>query len=67
MKVDQFSLIILGFDKLTQYYKFNKETLDFLDHLILSTFNDTGIRNHFPVVLESSNGRFFGRELMEML
>lgn len=57
----------MNIDKITEYYRYDMEAYDFFDHLILSTYNMTGIRNHFPVVIESSDSKFFNRDMMEMM
>lgn len=57
----------MNIDKLLEYYKYDAETIDFFDHLILRTYNPYGIRNHFPLVIESSNSKFFNRDMMEMM
>lgn len=41
--------------------------MDFIDHLLLSTYNNTGIRNHFPIAITSANGNFFNRDIYEMM
>ncbi|CAD8135141.1 unnamed protein product [Paramecium pentaurelia] len=66
-KKHQISLVLMNIDKLLEYYKYDSETIDFFDHLILRTYNPYGIRNHFPLVIESSNSKFFNRDLMEMM
>ncbi|CAK85449.1 unnamed protein product (macronuclear) [Paramecium tetraurelia] len=66
-KKKEVSLVLLNIDKLLEYYKYDAETIDFFDHLILRTYNPYGIRNHFPLVIESSNSKFFNRDMMEMM
>ncbi|CAD8053652.1 unnamed protein product [Paramecium sonneborni] len=66
-KKQEISLVLINIDKIFEYYKYDKEAIDFLDHLILRTYNPYGIRNHFPLVIESSNSKFFNRDMMEMM
>ena len=61
------SITLLNFDHLTEHYPYKKEVYDFLDHILLRCYNSTGIRNHIPILLESSNGKFFSRDIYEMM
>ena len=36
---------------------------DFVDHLILRTFDDVRMRTHFPIIIESSNNRYYNRDI----
>lgn len=66
-KKHEVALILLNTDKLFEYYRYDTEALDFFDHIILRTYNQKGIRNHFPIIIESSNSKFYNRDMMEMM
>eukprot|EP01017_Pseudomicrothorax_dubius_P048380 TRINITY_DN878_c0_g2_i2.p1 TRINITY_DN878_c0_g2~~TRINITY_DN878_c0_g2_i2.p1 ORF type:complete len:287 (+),score=63.61 TRINITY_DN878_c0_g2_i2:209-1069(+) len=40
---------------------------DFLDNILLQTFDKSGTRKHFPVILESNDHAFFNRRIFELM
>lgn len=61
------AMIIYNLDSLTKHYRYNREFYDFLDHVLLRLFTKNGIRSHFPILIESRDGKFFNREIFEMM
>lgn len=40
---------------------------EFMEHIILRTFTDNYSRNHFPILLESSNSYFWSHDIFDQL
>ncbi|EAR94147.2 hypothetical protein TTHERM_00522140 (macronuclear) [Tetrahymena thermophila SB210] len=60
-------IVLENFDNLFCGYQNDVRFYDFQDHLLLRLYSTDRERNHFPVVIESSNSRFFTMEMFDMM
>ncbi|KAL4493144.1 hypothetical protein ABPG72_003229 [Tetrahymena utriculariae] len=60
-------VVLENFDNLFCSYQNDVRFYDFQDHLLLRLYSTHRERNHFPVVIESANSRFFTMEMFDMM
>ncbi|KAL4441651.1 hypothetical protein ABPG74_021583 [Tetrahymena malaccensis] len=60
-------VVLENFDNLFCGYQNDVRFYDFQDHILLRLYSTHRERNHFPVVIESANSRFFTMEMFDMM